>query len=325
MPANSDAIFSISPQGEKFTIPLENDFKSEFKRIRALADNARSQQKEVVVVTGSDFWDSAIASIIADTKNCHGDYSKFVIWCQNSGLHNYWKIPVFNKGISPFSSENFLISELISSKVNFSQNLTATFNFECLSLADCVLVGSQNGRKAENAPANQTDIEDLKNVMKIIGEKISPYCLVLIDFAVVPGTTELIAYPILKDGFNVREIETEPLLAHCFKRVTPENHSLINTRNLWRVCAGCNDESRRRVRFFLKSMLETNNHTLTVLDRPIESETTSIVYNSYQAAIHTFFREWSPFAERNGVDLSKVIDAIKLYPLHSNAIFPHYK
>jgi UDP-N-acetyl-D-glucosamine dehydrogenase len=32
--------------------------------------------------------------------------------------------------------------------------------------------------------------------------------------------------------------------------------------------------------------------------------------------------EWSLFAERNGVDLKKVIDAIKVRPTHSNMIFP---
>ncbi len=32
--------------------------------------------------------------------------------------------------------------------------------------------------------------------------------------------------------------------------------------------------------------------------------------------------EWSLFAERNGVDLIKVINAIKIRPTHSNMIFP---
>jgi UDP-N-acetyl-D-mannosaminuronate dehydrogenase len=35
-----------------------------------------------------------------------------------------------------------------------------------------------------------------------------------------------------------------------------------------------------------------------------------------------FLDEWSLFAERNGVDLMKVIDAIKKRPTHSNIIFP---
>jgi UDP-N-acetyl-D-mannosaminuronate dehydrogenase len=58
------------------------------------------------------------------------------------------------------------------------------------------------------------------------------------------------------------------------------------------------------------------------MDRPIESETTKIVENSYRATILAFLDEWSLFAERNGVDLIKVINAIKMRPTHSNMIFP---
>ncbi len=58
------------------------------------------------------------------------------------------------------------------------------------------------------------------------------------------------------------------------------------------------------------------------MDRPIESETTKIVENSYRATILAFLNEWSLFAERNGVDLIKVINAIKVRPTHSNIIFP---
>jgi UDP-N-acetyl-D-glucosamine dehydrogenase len=55
---------------------------------------------------------------------------------------------------------------------------------------------------------------------------------------------------------------------------------------------------------------------------PIESETCKIVENSYRATILAFLNEWSVFAERNGVDLTKVIEAIKVRPTHSNMIFP---
>jgi nucleotide sugar dehydrogenase len=69
-------------------------------------------------------------------------------------------------------------------------------------------------------------------------------------------------------------------------------------------------------------VLNTKDFPLTVMDRPIESETTKIVENSYRATILAFLNEWSLFAERNGVDLIKVIKAIKMRPTHSNMIFP---
>jgi nucleotide sugar dehydrogenase len=73
---------------------------------------------------------------------------------------------------------------------------------------------------------------------------------------------------------------------------------------------------------FLNEVLNTEKFPLTVLDRPIESETAKVVENSYRATILAFLDEWSLFAERNGVDLIKVIKAIKVRPTHSNMIFP---
>jgi len=88
------------------------------------------------------------------------------------------------------------------------------------------------------------------------------------------------------------------------------------------VCSGCNGDARGRVEKFLHEVLNTEQFPLTVMDRLIESETTKIVENSYRATILAFLNEWSLFAERNGVDLIKVINAIKMRPTHSNIIFP---
>ncbi len=102
----------------------------------------------------------------------------------------------------------------------------------------------------------------------------------------------------------------------------PGREYVASIRDFWRVCSGCNDEARARVEKFLREVLNTEEFPLTVMDRPIESETTKIVENSYRATILAFLNEWSLFAERNGVDLIKVIKAIKMRPTHSNMIFP---
>ena len=102
----------------------------------------------------------------------------------------------------------------------------------------------------------------------------------------------------------------------------PGSDYVSSIRDFWRVCAGCNDEARARVEKFLRQILNTKEYPLTVMNRPIESETTKIVENSYRATILAFMNEWSLFAERNGVDLIKVINAIKMRPTHNNIIFP---
>ena len=102
----------------------------------------------------------------------------------------------------------------------------------------------------------------------------------------------------------------------------PGRNYVASIRDFWRVCSGINEEARDRVVKFLNEVLNTEKFPLTVLDRPIESETAKIVENSYRATILAFLDEWSQFAERNGVDLKKVIEAVKVRPTHSNLIFP---
>ncbi len=168
----------------------------------------------------------------------------------------------------------------------------------------------------------ETDMAALEDTLRLIGQKIQSNCLVLIETTVPPGTTEFIAWPILKKAFLQRGIPTEPLLAHSFERVMPGKEYVASIRDFWRVCSGCNTEARDRVEKFLRDILNTTEYPLTVMDRPIESETTKVVENSYRATILAFLDEWSVFAERNGVDLIKVINAIKMRPTHSNIIFP---
>jgi len=102
----------------------------------------------------------------------------------------------------------------------------------------------------------------------------------------------------------------------------PGRDYVASIRDFWRVCSGVNDQAKERVVKFLNEVLNTKKFPLTVLDRPIESETAKVVENSYRATILAFLDEWSLFAERNGIDITKVIKAIKVRPTHSNMIFP---
>ena len=202
---------------------------------------------------------------------------------------------------------------------------TATFNSDCLKLADCVVVDVQcdySKHELGNMRSGEVEMAALEATMKTIGEKVPPTALTLIETTVAPGTTEFVAWPILKKAFRNRGIKETPLLAHSFERVMPGKEYVSSIRDFWRVCSGCTPEARERVETFLHEILNTEEFPLTVMDRPIESETTKIVENSYRATILAYLNEWSLFAERNGVDLIKVIDAIKVRPTHSNMIFP---
>jgi len=60
--------------------------------MKKLADNARTQGKEIVVVMGVGFVGAVMAAIIADSVDEHGDPSKFVTGMQRPSVRNYWKI-----------------------------------------------------------------------------------------------------------------------------------------------------------------------------------------------------------------------------------------
>jgi len=319
------AQISVSPYGESFELPSKEQYDAEFKRIKKLADQARSEGKEIVVVMGMGFVGVVMAAIVADTVGDDGKASKFVIGCQRPSTRSYWKIPLINRGQSPVKAEDPEVDELISRCVTDRKTFVATFNNDCLSIADCVVVDVQcdySKHDLGNMKTGETDMRALEDTLRIIGKKIPASCMVLIETTVAPGTTEYVAWPILKKAFSARGIESTPILAHSFERVMPGKEYVSSIRDFWRVCAGCNDEARVRVETFLHEVLNTKDFPLTVMDRPIESETTKIVENSYRATILAFLNEWSLFAERNGVDLIKVIKAIKMRPTHSNIIFP---
>ena len=316
---------SISPAGEKFDLPQQSEYAAEFQRLKKLADKARKEGKEVVVVMGVGFVGAVMAAIVADTVDKKGKPSKFVIGCQRPSPRSFWKIPLLNKGESPVKAEDPEVDPMIARTVLKKKTLTATFNSDCLKLADCVVVDVQcdySKNDLGNMRTGEVEMAALEATIQTIGERIPAKCLTLIETTVAPGTTEFVALPILQKCFAKRKMSSTPLLSHSYERVMPGKQYVASIRDFWRVCSGCTPPARKRVVKFLTEVLNTDEFPLTVMDRPIESETAKIVENSYRATTLAFMHEWSLFSERNGVDLTKVIDAIKVRPTHNKHDLP---
>ena len=347
--------FSISPDGTKYPLPTEEDYKKEFERVKALVEEARHKGQEIVVVMGLGFVGAVMAAIVADTEVkspstiyhpasiSHQSpplYPKFVIGMQRPSTRSYWKIPLLNRGISPVKAEDPEVEPMIRRCVLEKKTLTASFTYDVLTLADVVIVDVQLDyakKDLGNVRTGHVEMTALEESFDIIAHHIKPDCLVIIETTVAPGTTEQIAYPAMKKVFQQRfpssskggatsyepsAMSYEPLLAHSYERVMPGREYVASIRDFWRVCSGVNEEAKKRVVKFLNEVINTEKFPLTVLDRPIESETAKVVENSYRATILAFMDEWSKFAEQNGVDIIKVIKAIKMRPTHNNMIFP---
>ena len=317
--------YSFSQSGEKFQLPEQEDYLKEFDRLQEVVEKQRALGREIVLVMGIGFVGAVMAAVVADAEDDKGNPNKFVIGMQRPSTRSYWKIPLLNRGISPINVEDPEVALIIDRCANVKKTLTATYTYEALKLADVVIVDVQCDYLKEslgNVRDGRADMEALEESLEIIASNINPKTLVLIETTVAPGTTEQIAYPIIKKMFRKRGIKSDPLLAHSFERVMPGKNYVSSIRDFWRVCSGVNEEATRKVVKFLKEVINTDKYPLTVLDRPIESETAKIVENSFRATILAFLDEWSLFAEQNGVDLIKVINAIKVRPTHSNMIFP---
>ncbi|MBI5141101.1 MAG: nucleotide sugar dehydrogenase [Nitrospirae bacterium] len=317
--------YSVGPDGEKYLLPTREDESKELERLSALAAEQRAIGREIVVVVGLGFVGSVMAGVVADSEDETGKPGKFVIGMQRPSPRSFWKIHYINKGIPPVKSEDPKVDSMIHRTVVEKKTFVATYTYEAISLADVIVVDVQCDYIKESLGHVENgfaDIKALESSLAVIAEKMRPEALVLIETTVPPGTTEQVAYPLMKKIFRKRGIASDPLLAHSYERVMPGRDYVDSIRNFWRVCSGINDEARAKVTKFLNEVLNTKDFPLTVMDKPIESETAKIVENSYRAAMLAFLDEWSLFAERNGVDLIKVIDAIKMRPTHNNIIFP---
>ena len=228
--------YSVSPEGKRYPLPGEVDYAQEFKRVETLAEAAHKEGKEVVVVMGVGFVGAVMAAIIADTNDKKtGKPSKFVIGCDLPSDRSYWKIMMVNEGNSPVKAEDPEVAPMIKRCVLDKKTLTATYNNDCLKLADCVVVDVQcdyTKHDLGNMRTGNVEMAALEAVIKTIGSKVGEKCLTLIETTVAPGTTEYIGWPIMKRAFAARGLKAEPLLAHSYERVMPGKLCLLDSRYL---------------------------------------------------------------------------------------------
>ena len=311
--------------GAVCALPTAEQSQRELEQLRKRARLEKAAGREVVVVIGLGFVGTVMAAVVADATDQQGNPAKFVIGLQRPSPKSYWKIAALNRGESPVTSEDPEVPRIIQRCAVEKKSLVATHVEQILEVADIVVVDVQCDYAKQalgNVKLGSVDMIALEETFARIGEHVDPHALILIETTVAPGTTEQIAFPIIKLAFEKRGIHSPPLLAHSYERVMPGRNYVASVRDFWRVCSGINKEAKDRVVAFLGSVLNTRDYPLTILDVPIESETAKIIENSYRAVILAFMDEWSLFAERNGVDLKKVIEAIRVRPTHSNILFP---
>ena len=319
-------LYSTCPAGEVFLIPKQSEDQAEFARVGKIVAEQRSLGREIVVVMGVGFVGAVMAGVVADSVDkATGRRASLSSECSGPppGLSGRSSISI---GESLPLRPKIPKWACLSAGASKTKRLSSRpIPMRSLSLADVVVVDVQCDYQKEtlgNVRQGRADIAALEDCLKIIGEKIHPECMVLIETTVPPGTTQYVAYSHNQEGFPKPRHRSRAVAGPFLRAGYAGKNYVSSIRDFWRVCSGVNEPSRQRVQAFLSDVLNVEEYPLTVLETPIESETCKVVENSYRATILAFLHEWSVFAERNGVDLLKVIEAIKVRPTHSNIIFP---
>ena len=78
--------YSISPDGEKFRLPEEADYREEYERLAGLVTEKREAGHEIVAVMGLGFVGAVMAGVVADSVDKESQKpNKFVIGMQRLG------------------------------------------------------------------------------------------------------------------------------------------------------------------------------------------------------------------------------------------------
>ena len=148
----------------------------------------REAGKEIVVVMGLGFVGLAMAAVIADSEK-DARSTKYVVGLQRASRRSYWKIQAVNEGTCPLRSEDEELGRMISRCVLEKRTLRATFVDSVLSQADVVVVDIQCDflKEIGNVASGTVDMNALENAFRVLGERIRPDTLVLIETTVPPG------------------------------------------------------------------------------------------------------------------------------------------
>jgi len=321
--------FSLAPDGTEYTLPTEEQSKIEREEILRITEEQRKLGRKIVAVQGLGFVGCVMAVVVADAENRDGDPCYYVHGHQRPSKRSYWKVPVINTGVPPVSSSDEEVPELFERCVNQKHNFRATWHDVAYEVADVVVVDIQlDATKPAFGEAEKgyCDITHFRDGMRTLGQHIKPDCLVLVETTVPPGTSERIVKPIIEEEFTKRGIDIKQnpaLVAHSYERVMPGANYVSSIRDFWRVFSGVNDTSKKLAREFLSNVLDVENYPLTELDNTNASEMSKVMENSYRATNIALTLEWARFAEKVGVDIFKVRDAIRMRKgTHDNLLRP---
>lgn len=277
----------------------------------------KRQRPTRVCVQGLGFVGSAMAAAIASARDDSGAPMYDVIGVDLDTPAGLQRINAINEGLFPFSSTDQTLVDALAEAKHIG-NLRASADPSAFSKADVIVVDVHLDVEDRSGIAH-CDFSGFQAAIRTIGQQAPSGALVIVETTVPPGTCRNIVSPILAEEMARRGLPESALaLAHSYERVMPGPNYLESIRNYWRVYAAENEVAAQRCEAFLRTIVDAERYPLTRLADTVASETAKVLENSYRAVNIAFIEEWGRFAERLGVNLFEVLEAIRMRPTHSN-------
>ncbi len=273
----------------------------------------------LVCVQGLGVVGSAMAIAVASTKiNQKLKYN--VVGLEKETQFGKEIVRKLNNGKFPFQTSDKLIIDKVK-KSTLEKNFFATTDISFLAKAD-IVISSIGLDFFSNQNSN---IDNFKKAITNIARFIKKNSLFILESSVPPGTTEKIVIPIFKREFKKRNLdEKEIKISYSYERVMPGDNYYNSIINYWRVFSSNNEITKKKSKNFLSKVINVRKYPLTYLDSFTACELSKILENTFRAANIALIDEWSKFAEKNKIDLFKIIDAIRVRPSHRNLMLPGF-
>jgi UDP-N-acetyl-D-glucosamine dehydrogenase len=274
-----------------------------------------------ISVVGLGYVGSAMSIILADTKNKRKNIFNVTGLDLDSKI-GLERINRINTSKFPFKTSDVQIEKKLN-RIKKIGNLKAkVFNLESIKNSSIILV-SINFDFSKDKIKIKKNFKNYKNTFKQIVQTVKENTLIVIESTLPPGFINNILLPVFNYELEKRNVDKKLVhLAYSYERVTPGKNYIDSISNGWRVYSAINEVSKTKCRKFLEKIINTKDYPLTELENITAAEAAKTLENSYRAINIALIEEWTIFAETIGINLNKIIDAIKLRPTHNNMMFP---
>ena len=263
-----------------------------------------------IVVIGQGFVGFPMSIALSSAENKSKKKFFKVKGLEKNDNHGHSIVKKINNKILPFATNDTQLKNYYKKCLN--KNFSATCDANVISVSDIIVV---------SISFNFNDKKDLKNLFdltKLISSKIKKGSLILYETTLPPGMCEKKLYPIIIKNLKIRNFKTDDIaFAYSYERVMPGKDYFKSIVSVPRSYSGIDRRSKSICKNFLLKVLK-NKTLLYEHDTITDCEAAKILENSFRATNIALIDEWVRFSNHTKINLSKIIDSIKIRQTHKN-------